>query len=226
MTSLSLGIVSTANFLVLLAAALPALGAAAQPGTQPAADKSTPAAPVRVLVETEKGSFELELDAARAPATVANFLRYVDAGLYDGGVFHRTVTREPDNQPNNAVKIEVIQASADPAREAAAFAPIALERTRDSGIAHLDGTVSMARDTPDSAAHEIFVCIGDQPELDFGGRRNPDGQGFAAFGRVVRGMETVRAIHRAPAQGQKLAPAVRIVRARRVTESDAGAVRP
>jgi peptidyl-prolyl cis-trans isomerase A (cyclophilin A) len=73
----------------------------------------------------------------------------------------------------------------------------------------------MARDGPDTATGDFFICIGDQPELDFGGRRNPDGQGFAAFGRVVKGMDVLRRIQAAPAKGQTLTPPVRIVQARR-----------
>jgi peptidyl-prolyl cis-trans isomerase A (cyclophilin A) len=172
------------------------------------------AAPPRVVLETSLGEIELELDARRAPATTANFLRYVEAGFYDGGRFHRTVT--PENQPQKPVKIEVIQAGPAPAREADLFPPIALERTRDTGLRHNDGALSMARDGPDTAQADFFICIGAQPELDFGGRRNPDGQGFAAFGRVVRGMDVVRRIQRAPHEAQRLTPSVEIRRARRV----------
>ena len=168
----------------------------------------------RVRLETELGAIVVELDR-RAPATVENFLRYVDRGFYDGGRFHRTVTTTPDNQPDKTVKIDVIQAGADPAREAQSFAPIALERTAATGVRHLDGAVSMARDGPDSATSDFFVCVGDQPELDHGGRRNPDGQGFAAFGRVVEGMDVVRRIHQAAARGQSLDPPVKILRALR-----------
>jgi peptidyl-prolyl cis-trans isomerase A (cyclophilin A) len=75
----------------------------------------------------------------------------------------------------------------------------------------------MARAEPDSATSEFFVCVGDQPELDEGGRRNPDGQGFAAFGRVVRGMDVVRRIHSAPVRGQALTPEVTIAVARVAT---------
>jgi peptidyl-prolyl cis-trans isomerase A (cyclophilin A) len=163
--------------------------------------------PIRVVIKTEKGDIEAELAADKAPVTVANFLRYVDNHLYDGGRFHRTVTT--NNQPDNKVKIEVIQASPDPAKWE--FAPIKLERTRDTKLAHKDGTLSMARDGPDTATGDFFICIGDQPELDFGGKRNPDGQGFAAFGRVVKGMVVVRAIQASPADGQTLKPAVRIL---------------
>ncbi len=169
---------------------------------------------VRVLIRTDRGEIEVELDAARAPKTVANFLRYVDAGLYDGGRFHRTVT--PANQPDNTVKIEVIQAGAKPARAKDEFAPVALERTRDTKLKHVNGTISMARDGPDTATGDFFVCIGDQPELDFGGKRNPDGQGFAAFGRVVKGMDVAKKIQTAQAEGQSLTPPVRIAKASRL----------
>jgi peptidyl-prolyl cis-trans isomerase A (cyclophilin A) len=168
---------------------------------------------VRVLIETEKGNIEVELDAAKAPATVANFLRYVDGKFYDGGRFHRTVTR--DNQPDNKVKIEVIQAGINPDRSKDEFKPIKLERTRDTKLSHKDGTISMAREGPDTATSDFFISIGDQPELDFGGKRNPDGQGFAAFGKVVKGMDVVKKIQAANANGQTLTPPVKIVKVAR-----------
>jgi peptidyl-prolyl cis-trans isomerase A (cyclophilin A) len=167
----------------------------------------------RVLIETLVGEIEVELERDKAPGTVTNFLRYVEAGLYAAGEFHRTVTLS--NQPTNTVKIQVIQASANPARTNEFFPPIQLERTRDTGLKHLNGTVSMARGASDSAQDHFFICIGDQPALDFGGRRNPDGQGFAAFGKVVKGMEVVGKIHNARADGQSLKPPIRIHRASR-----------
>jgi peptidyl-prolyl cis-trans isomerase A (cyclophilin A) len=170
--------------------------------------------PVRVRIETDLGDIEVELDAANAPKTVANFLAYVDGKFYDGGRFHRTVT--PDNQPDNKVKIEVIQAGINPAREKHEFPPIKLERTKDTKLSHKDGTISMARDGPDTATSDFFVCVGDQPELDFGGKRNPDGQGFAAFGRVVKGMDVVKKIQKSPADGQALKPPVGIKTVSRV----------
>lgn len=169
----------------------------------------------RVVLETGLGEIEVEVDLERAPATARNFLRYVEDGRYDGGRFHRTVT--PQNQPDKKVKIDVIQAGVAPAREKDDFPPIPLERTRDTGLSHVDGAVSMARDTPDSATSDFFLCVGDQPSLDFGGARNPDGQGFAAFGRVVRGMDVVRKAWRSPAKGQALVPPVPILRARVVS---------
>jgi peptidyl-prolyl cis-trans isomerase A (cyclophilin A) len=167
-------------------------------------------APIRVLMQTEKGDIEVELDAARAPKTVANFLKYVDGKFYDGGRFHRTVT--PNNQPNNKVKIEVIQAGINPEKVTDEFPPIKLERTRDTGLKHVDGTISLARDGPDTATSDFFICIGDQPELNFGGKRNPDGQGFAAFGRVGKGMDVVKKIQTATADLQTLKPPIRILK--------------
>jgi peptidyl-prolyl cis-trans isomerase A (cyclophilin A) len=166
----------------------------------------------KVLLKTELGEIALEVCLDRAPVTAANFLRYVDAGRYDGSVFHRTVTL--DNQPNNTVKIEVIQGGQLAA--ALSFPAIRLERTSVTGIKHLDGVVSMARSGPDTAASSFFICINDQPELDFGGKRNADGQGFAAFGRVVAGMDVVRRIQKQPAEGQTLKPPIKILSVRRI----------
>ena len=172
--------------------------------------------PVSVLVETELGAIEIAVDVAAAPVTAANFLRYVDAGHYDGGTFHRTV--KMDNQPDNAVKIEVIQAGVNPARANEGFDAIPLERTSVTGLRHTDGTVSMARTQADTATSGWFVCINDQPSLDFGGQRNADGQGFAAFGRVIRGMDVVRRIQMAAnRQAQQLTPPIRILSAGRVS---------
>ncbi len=175
--------------------------------------------PVQVVVETDLGAFEMEVDVDRAPATATNFLRYVDGGHYDGGAFFRTV--HEDNQLNDSIRIAVIQGSRNPDALTDAFAPIALERTIETGIGHIDGAVSMARGAPDTATHSFFICIGDQPSLDFGGMRNPDGQGFAAFGRVVGGMDVVRAIHAAPYEAQMLTPPVRILRAYRTADPPA-----
>ena len=171
-------------------------------------------AALHVVLETSRGEIELEIDAAHAPVTAVNFLRYVDAGLYNGGVFHRTV--RPDNQPGQTILIAVIQGGIDPTRSKLDGQPIALERTRDTGLKHRDGAIAMARDGPDTATSDFFICIGAQPELDFGGKRNPDGQGFAAFGQVVRGLEVVRAIQQSPTDGQALKPAIKIIRARRL----------
>jgi len=162
-----------------------------------------------VLIQTSLGNIEIALDSERAPGTTRNFMRYVDARFYDGGCFHRTVTLQ--NQPQSQVKIEVIQGGIAEANRPEASTPIALERTSVTGLSHKEGTVSMARAAPDTATSDFFICIGAQPELDFGGRRNPDGQGFAAFGQVTKGMDVVRRIQGQAADGQTLTPPIRIV---------------
>ena len=190
-------------------------------GCAGAAPSQAPAV-VRVAITTEIGVIVAELYPDRAPETVANFLRYVDTLAYDGGAFFRTV-RE-DNQPDDAVPIAVVQAAADSGRNSD-YPPIAIETTELSGLRHLDGTLSMARNDPRSARASFFICLGDQPELDFGGRRNPDGQGFAAFGRVVEGMDVLRRIHASPVEGQALTPGIAILRIERSpipTEPGAG----
>jgi len=146
---------------------------------------------VRVVIATDFGSIVLQIDVAAAPITAHNFLRYVTGGLFDGSSFFRIATSQ--NQPDQAVKIDVIQGglSVDPPSP---FPPIEHEPTSRTGLSHRDGTVSMARRGVGTAAASFFICIGDQPELDHGGRRYPDGQGFAAFGRVIEGLDVVRAI--------------------------------
>jgi peptidyl-prolyl cis-trans isomerase A (cyclophilin A) len=155
-----------------------------------------------VAIQTGLGTIKVEIYERQAPLTAANFFRYVDEGLFEGATFYRVV--RPDNQPGNAVKIEVIQGGLEFSAERRTFPPVEHETTAKTGILHRDGVVSMARDAPGTASSEFFICIGDQPELDFGGKRNPDGQGFAAFGRVIEGMDIVRKIQQRPADGQML----------------------
>ncbi|MEZ5018896.1 MAG: peptidylprolyl isomerase [Bacteroidales bacterium] len=155
-----------------------------------------------VVISTGQGDIHVTLDLKNAPVTSANFLRYVDAHLFDSSCFYRVV--RPDNQPNDSVRIAVIQGGRYEKEETGGFPPIAHETTDQTGIRHLDGVISMARWTPGTATSEFFICVGDQPDLDFGGKRNPDGQGFAAFGRVTRGMDVVRKIHSIEAPSQYL----------------------
>lgn len=179
---------------------------------------------LKVGVETDAGDIVFELYPERAPVTVANFLAYAEAGLYGRGSFYRTVRSKGDLNPT---PINVIQGGLrqDPSH----FPPIAIETTEKTGVRHLDGTVSMARAVPGwsqpLATSEFFVCLGDSPALDFGAGRNSDGQGFAAFGKTVSGMEVVRKIHALPTgeggegttwAGQILTRPVKIVRVRRL----------
>jgi peptidyl-prolyl cis-trans isomerase A (cyclophilin A) len=175
-------------------------------GTRPA-----PAGSIhpRVAITTELGAIVVEIRDDRAPITGGNFLRYVDEGRFEGASFYRTVT--PVNQPNNEFRIAVIQGGLWQAESERGLPPIWHEPTKMTGLLHEDGTLSMARAEPGSASSEFFICIGDQPELDFGGLRNPDRQGFAAFGSVVEGMDVVRTIHARPEKDQMLENPVRIL---------------
>ena len=168
-----------------IAAAITTTGAAQNP----------PPAPVRVIFETALGAITAEIDLAHAPVTAANFLKYVDGKFYDGGAVNRAV--RPDNTTRHDVEIQVIQFQIDPARRREQFPPIPMERTSVTGLKHVDGALSMARSGPDTATASFSIVIGDQPEMDFGGKRNADGQGFAVFGRVVDGMDVVKKIQAA-----------------------------
>ena len=149
--------------------------------------------PVNVIMLTSQGEIRIALDMQKAPVTTANFLRYVDGNHYDGATFYRAVRYENDN---GNPKIEVIQGGIRGAKTP--FEPIAHEDTEQTGIRHTDGVISMARDGIGTASSEFFICIGDQPGLDKGQPRYADKQGFAAFGRVVSGMDVVRKIHGLP----------------------------
>lgn len=161
-----------------------------------------------VSIKTELGDITIEIFERQAPVTAANFLKYVDDGLFKNATFYRVVTME--NQPDNDIKIEVIQGGLGFTEGSQTLPPIEHETTDKTGILHKDGVISMARLQPGTAASEFFICVGDQPELDFGGKRNPDGQGFAAFGKVVAGMDVVRKIHTQPENGQMLVPRISI----------------
>jgi peptidyl-prolyl cis-trans isomerase A (cyclophilin A) len=162
----------------------------------------------RVVLKTEFGDIEVEIYEMKAPITASNFLSYVDRNLFKDVSFYRVVRM--DNQPNDRIKIEVIQGGLSFAKRENLLPPIKHETTDKTGILHKDGVISMARLEPGTASSEFFICVGDQPELDYGGKRNPDGQGFAAFGKVVSGMEVVKKIHQQPTEGQMLVSRVKI----------------
>jgi peptidyl-prolyl cis-trans isomerase A (cyclophilin A) len=160
-----------------------------------------------VEIQTPKGNIAIEIYLDKAPITAGNFLKIVQDHILDGGSFYRTLRSVNDSNP---VKVQVLQGGTQGLDSVAKTKPIVHETTQQTGIRHLEGVVSMARSTPGSATTEFFICIGNQPELDFGGRRNPDGQGFAAFGKVIEGRTLVEEIWNGPAQGQRIDPPVRI----------------
>lgn len=158
----------------------------------------------QVEIVTPLGSITAEIHLTEAPLSAGAFLRNVEKGVYNGGRanFYRVV--HMGNQPDNKVKIEVVQGGIDRETGDTSVPYIPHETTKVTGLTHLDGTLSMARDAPGTANTEFSICIGPQPELDFGGRRNPDGQGFSVFGRVIGGMDVVRRIQQLPETGQYL----------------------
>ena len=177
----------------------------------------TPAAAPRVGLSTDLGVIVLELAAARAPLTVANFLRYADDRRFDGAVFYRAMKLSP-SPPSGLIQGGLEN---DPAR---VLPPVAHESTTQTGLRHRDGTISMARYAPGTAASEFFVCIGDQPSLDADPTQSGDNLGFAAFGQVVDGMDVVRKVLASPTsptegegemKGQMLDPKIKIFTARR-----------
>lgn len=176
---------------------------------------------VAVGVETSVGTFYIAVDTKRAPITAGNFLKYVDAKLYDKGRFHRA-TRADNYTPSlpNRPMMNIIQGGIDQSRRTQGFPAIPLERTSVTGIKHVTGVVSMARGTgADTATSDFFVLLDDQPSLDFGGLRFDDGQGGAAFGHVLSGLDVVRKIQQQPVDGQNLSGPVTIRRAWRAGSS-------
>ena len=173
----------------------------------------------RVVIDSAMGPIGVLLDLGRAPISAGDFLNYVDRGLYAGGAFYRTVRPDDDLKP---IKIEVVQGGLTD--DSKYLDPIAHEPTSLTGLRHRNGTISIARDAVGTGtAAAFFVCIGDQPELDFGGKRNPDGQGFAAFGHVTNGMKLIREMGALKTQGppgssegELIASPVQILGARRV----------
>jgi peptidyl-prolyl cis-trans isomerase A (cyclophilin A) len=184
-----------------------------------AADTS-PQPGTRVLLDTEAGAIEVEVFIDRAPLSACDFLAYVDAGLYEGAAFYRVVRYDNDR---GTPKIEVVQGGL--LDETKQRPPVAHETTQMTGLKHVDGALSLARGAVGTGgAGAFFIVIGDQPGLDYGAKRNADGQGFAVFGKVIRGMDVVRRVHGMPAdassddaytKGQMLTRPVRFLKATR-----------
>ncbi len=148
---------------------------------------------VKAVLETTLGDIEVELCVDEAPRSAGSFLRFLDSGRYNGGGFNRVV--RPDND-NGEPAITVIQGGVLDFDSLTEEDLVPHETTAQTGIKHVDGVLSLARGKPGSGSGGMFfICIGAQPALDYGGARNKDGQGFAAFGRVVSGMDVVTKIN-------------------------------
>ena len=170
----------------------------------------------RVVITTSLGAITVELEAAKAPLTSANFLRYVKGAKYDGGAFFRAARTRGAPKGGSIV--------AAPAPKAQPYPPIAHESTTMTGLRHKAGTISLGRFAPGTARGDFFICVSDLPYLDANPKARGDNLGFAAFGQVVGGMSVVRRILAAPTgqtapfpdqKGQWLKPPVSILSARR-----------
>jgi len=163
-----------------------------------------------VAIETKFGDIEVELYPKQAPKTVAAFLSYIDSGYYKNAAFYRVL--RADEQPTNANKSELIQGGIwqTDYKLSAKIPGIPHETTQQTKILHKNGTISLARMEPGTANTEFFICVGDQPGFDYGGANNPDGQGYAAFGKVVKGMQVIKSIYDAPESDGELDPLIYI----------------
>ena len=179
-------------------------------------------ATANVVIETELGNIVIALETERSPVTAANFLRYADEKRFDGIVFYRAMRLDWGEQPNGLVQAGT---QFDPER---ILPPIAHEPTSATGVKHLAGAISMARYEPGSATGDFSIMLSPQPGLDADPRaEDPELRaGYAAFGRVVEGMDVVRAIFEAPLdpdkgegwmKGQMLAAPVKVISVRRAT---------
>ncbi|GAA3991248.1 peptidylprolyl isomerase [Mucilaginibacter dorajii] len=168
--------------------------------------------PIHCLIKTSLGDIAIELYPTKAPVSVANFMKYVDKHAYNGSSFFRVCT--PVNEATRKVKIQVIQGGNMP--DSLILDSIKIETTKSTGLLHQNGTLSMARSGPNSATSQFFICINAQPALDYGGARNPDGQGFAAFGKVTAGMDVVKKIQSQKDDAQYLVEPVKVYEINRV----------
>jgi peptidyl-prolyl cis-trans isomerase A (cyclophilin A) len=162
----------------------------------------------KTIFKTSLGNIVCEIDTVHAPVTARNFLAHLQNGTFENALFYRVV--RPDNQPYSKEKIEVIQGGLYDDKIIDKIKSIPHESTAVTGLKHTNGALSMARNEPGTASTEFFICVGDQPSLDFGGKRNPDGQGFAVFGRVISGMDVVRKIQQMKDTSQYLVEPVKI----------------
>ncbi len=163
-----------------------------------------------IKIETNFGDIIVELSPEKAPETVKAFMSYVDSGYFKNSSFYRVLKAE--DQPSNSFKSELIQGGIwqTDYKKQQSIPAIQLETTKQTGLLHKNGAISLARTTPNSANTEFFICIGDQPAYDYGGSANPDGQGFATFGYVIKGMEFVKQIHDQPDNATSFTPPLTI----------------
>lgn len=162
-----------------------------------------------ILINTQLGDIEVELFPDQAPKTVAAFLSYIDSGFYNKTSFYRVLKTDAFPTDNNTGIIQGGMWQTNPAKKIT-IPGIEHETTKQTRLTHKSGTLSLARTTPGSANTEFFICIGDQSPLDFERRGTEDGQGFAAFGQVFKGMDIVRKIQAQKSRGDKFEEKIEI----------------
>ena len=182
------------------------LAADVLPSCHTASDPATP----HVIIRTANGDIEVELYPRQAPKTAGAFLSYIDSGFYKNASFYRVLNDE--NQVTGAGTSRLIQGGIWKTNHAKATGVpgVPHEPTNQTHILHTNGVISLARDKPGTGTTEFFICVGDQPGFDYGGENNPDGQGYAAFGKVVKGMDVVQSIYHEPENNQSFTPPIRI----------------
>ena len=168
-----------------------------------------------IVIETRLGDIEVELFPGKAPKTVAAFLSYVDSGFYNHTSFYRVLKTEELPTASNAGIIQGGMWQTNPAKKIT-VPGVAHETTKQSGLTHESGTISLARLAPGTGNTEFFICIGDQSPLDAGRRGTEDGQGYAAFGTVFKGMDIVRKIQGQKSHGDKFDAAIEIIKITRL----------
>ncbi|WP_332733653.1 peptidylprolyl isomerase [Flavihumibacter sp.] len=172
--------------------------------------QNAPEGAVELVIKTTEGNINVAVFPDKAPKSTAAFLAIVDKGLYKRSSFYRVLNDA--NQPSNAPKAELLQGGLWSRTKKRPDVPrVEHETTQQTGLQHLAGTLSLAREEPGSASSEFFICVADQPGLDYGGENNPDGQGYAAFGKVISGMDVVRKIYNKPENDQYFDPPIMII---------------
>jgi peptidyl-prolyl cis-trans isomerase A (cyclophilin A) len=175
---------------------------------------TSPTTNTHLVIETQYGDIEVQLYTQQAPKSTSAILSYIDSGFYARSHFYRVLSE--DNQTMGSAPASLIQAGLWGTREPRNYLKgIPHESTQTTGLRHLNGTLSLARQDTGTATTEFFICIGDQPGFDFGGENNADGQGYAVFGRVSKGMDVVKKIYRRPEENQYFNPKVAIINIRR-----------
>ncbi len=168
----------------------------------------------QIIIKTNFGNIEAELFPDKAAKSVAAFLSYIDSGIYKNSSFYRVLLEETMSDLNTGViQGGIWETNNKKARE---LPGIEHESPKQTGLSHSSGTLSLARTTAGTANSEFFICIGDQSGYDSSKAFSADGLGYAAFGRVISGMEIVREIQNQPANGQAFTKATIILNIERL----------